>query len=212
MGVIKEFYNIKANKTVENLQKNNMPAYFLERLDMLAPLLDKLIDDNKTVGFGGSLTLNQTKTLEYLRKRNINLIDYEKEGLDKKDIEKLKRDSLLADVFLCSANAITQNGEIYNVDGNGNRVAATIYGPSKVIIIAGVNKLVNSIEEAVLRVKNHAAPLNVMRLSHKTPCKVLGECQNCKSPERICCSYVTLSYQQVKNRIHVIIINENLGF
>ena len=122
------------------------------------------------------------------------------------------------DYYLSSANAITEDGELYNVDGNGNRVSAMIFGPKQVIIIAGVNKIVKNLEEAKRRVEKVTAPKNTVRLNCATPCAKTGECERlrsgspCKSDARICCSYVTLGQQRVPDRIKVIIVNENLGY
>lgn len=116
-------------------------------------------------------------------------------------------------ILICSsANAITENGELYNVDGNSNRVAALVYGPDSVIVVAGYNKIVPDIDAAVQRVKKVAAPINAVRLHCETPCAKVGECMNCHSEGRICCNYVVSAQQRHKNRIKVVLVGEELGF
>ena len=118
----------------------------------------------------------------------------------------------MADVFVTSTNAVTEDGELYNVDGTGNRVAALNYGPDKVIVVVGVNKLVSDLDEAILRVQQITSPALTLRLKRNTPCSVTGYCTDCDSPERICNVYSIIKKQRDKNRMHVIIVNENLGY
>ena len=133
------------------------------------------------------------------------------------------RKTFSADVYFTSSNAVTLKGELYNVDGNSNRVAAMIFGPEKVVVVVGVNKLVNSIDDAVSRVKEIAAPANCVRLEKNTYCKVNGKCvtaddktgdfcAGCRSEDRICCNYTVMSMQRNKGRVNVIIVNEELGY
>ncbi|WP_245755151.1 lactate utilization protein [Pelosinus propionicus] len=122
------------------------------------------------------------------------------------------RRSFSADTFLCSTNALTEDGELYNIDGNGSRVAAMIYGPEQVIIVAGINKIVRNLEEAEKRVRNYAAPLDAKRLQKNTPCASLGYCVDCKSEERICNDFVVIKRQFTKGRIKVIIVGKQLGY
>ena len=117
-----------------------------------------------------------------------------------------------SDTFISSTNALTEDGELYNVDGNGNRVSAMIFGPRQVIVVAGINKIVKDMAEAVKRVETVAAPKNTVRLECDTPCARTGECAHCHSDSRICCSYVRLAQQRVPNRIKVIIVNHELGY
>ena len=120
--------------------------------------------------------------------------------------------TFMADAYFTSTNAITENGELYNVDGNGNRVAAMLYGPDKVIVICGVNKIVKDLNEAIERNKRVAAPINAKRLNKDTPCAKVGYCMDCKSKDRICNEYTVIKRQRNKDRIHVIFMNENLGY
>jgi len=127
-------------------------------------------------------------------------------------LKKLYRNTFSADVYFTSTNAITEKGELYNVDGNGNRVAAMLYGPDKVIIIAGINKIVENIEEAIKRNERVSAPANCKRLNRATPCVKVGHCIDCSSEERICNEYTIIRRQGNKDRIHVIFLNEELGY
>ena len=197
------------NKTINSLIKNNINAKYITSRKMLFDTIDEFLFDNCTVGYGGSETLNQLKLKEWLReKNNIKLFDRDLSG---KRIEDMNN-ALTSDIFLMSSNAITENGELYNVDGNGNRVAALIYGPKKVIVICGENKIVDNLEKAEDRVRTIAAPLNAKRLNKKTPCTITGKCEDCKSPDRICSNVVVSRQQIIKDRINVLILNENLGY
>ena len=133
-------------------------------------------------------------------------------GKNPDEVGEIMRKAFVSDSFLSSSNAITENGELYNVDGNGNRVAAMIYGPKQVVVVVGVNKIVNDIDEAVARVVKVAAPKNTVRLERATPCVKTGVCGHCRSEDRICCSYVTLAQQRVPDRIKVVIVDEELGY
>ena len=197
------------NKTINSLIKNNINAKYITSRKMLFDTIDEFLFDNCTVGYGGSETLNQLKIKEWLReKNNIKLFDRDISG---KRIEDMNN-ALTSDIFLMSSNAITENGELYDVDGNGNRVAALIYGPKKVIVICGENKIVENLEKAEDRVRTIAAPLNAKRLNKKTPCTITGKCEDCKSPDRICSNVVVSRQQIIKDRINVLILNENLGY
>ncbi|MEE1049663.1 MAG: lactate utilization protein, partial [Clostridia bacterium] len=204
------------------LKKNNMDAYFVESEQEAVELAFSMIEKGSTVGVGGSVTLNQLGVLDILRNGDYNFLD-RYATTDREEIEEIFHRTLLADTYLCSANAITEKGELYNVDGTNNRVAALLYGPKSVIVIAGVNKIVKDLEEAVVRVKTIAAPLNCKRLGKKTYCAEKGVCytlsgeadkitDGCQSPDRICRNYVVSGPQVQKGRIKVILVNRELGF
>ena len=126
--------------------------------------------------------------------------------------DRISKECFFADYFLTSCNAITEDGIMVNIDGNGNRVAAIVYGPSHVIVITGMNKVVRTEEDALSRAKNEAAPINAQRFGLSTPCSTTGECANCLSPETVCCQFLTTRYSKHKGRIKVILVNEDLGF
>lgn len=210
-------------KVIENLKRNNFEPYYLKSKEELLPLLDTLVNEGDTVAVGGSMTLFETGVIDYLRSGKYNFLDRYKEGITRDEVDKIYRNSFYADAYFCSTNALLEEGALYNVDGNSNRVAALIFGPKSVIVITGKNKIVKDFDEAVKRVKEIAAPLNTKRLSCNTYCNAKGKCvslnnensdpcDGCKGEGRICASYVLSGYQRVKNRIKVIIIDENLGY
>lgn len=209
---LKKLTDIKVNTTIANLQKNQMEGYFVKNTQELFLLLEDLIPSGNSVGFGGSVTIESLGIIEWLRNRDLLLFDRQKESLTRSEIEEIFIKSLTADCFITSSNAITQNGQLYNIDGNGNRVSAMIYGPKSVIVIAGINKIVPSLEEAKKRLEEIAAPANAIRLNKDTPCAKVGRCMYCSSPQRICSSYVVLGWQQKKGRIKVILVDDTLGF
>ncbi|BEP29595.1 lactate utilization protein [Helicovermis profundi] len=202
----------KIEKTIDNFRKNNMDAFFVRDETELINKIDSFIKDNMKVSLGGSMTLFETGVIDYLRHKNINFLDRYKEGLTGEDIKKIYFESFDTDVYFSSSNAITENGELYNVDGNGNRVAAMIYGPKKVIVVVGINKLVKNLDDAIKRNKEISAPANAKRLSRNTPCAKTGYCVDCSSKDRICNDYVVIKKQANKDRIKVIIVNKTLGY
>jgi len=210
-------------KTMKNLERNNMQAHYVETRAAAVEKVKELLKDGDTVGVGGAQTLFECGIIDVLRSGNYKFLDRYAEGLTGGQLNQMFIESFSADSYICSANAITENGELYNVDGNSNRVAAICFGPKSVIIIAGRNKLVKNLEAAITRVKTFAAPSNAARLSCRTYCNEKGECmalsQNademasgCSSPERICCNYVVSAYQRHKDRIKVILVGEEIGY
>ncbi len=199
-------------KTINALEKRNMKGIFVKDEQELLEVLKSLIQENSIVGVGDSVTLLETGVLDFLRKGNYVFLDKYREGITSEEKKQIYIQNFTADTFLCSTNALTEDGELYNIDGNGSRVAPMIYGPKQVIIVAGINKLVRNLEEAERRVRNYAAPLDAKRLNKDTPCTKLGHCVNCKSTNRICNDFVTITGQFVKNRIKVIIVAKTLGY
>lgn len=208
-------------KTMANLEKNNMKPYFVETKEKVVSLIKTLIADGESVSHGGSETLKEIGAIELLKSGNYDYID--RSGLEGEALRQSYIRAFGCDTYLTSVNAVTENGELYNVDGNSNRVACIVYGPRQVIAVVGINKIVADITEAVTRVKTTAAPPNTKRLSCQTPCAVTGECislnkenplicDGCESQQRICCNYVISAKQRHKDRIKVIIVNENLGY
>lgn len=210
----------RIEKTLKRLEDNQMQAFYVESREDVVPLVKGLISEGQEICSGGSMTLIETGVYDMLKSGNYHY--YDREGLSREEVEKVYRKAFSSDVYFCSANAVTENGELYNVDGNSNRVAAICYGPESVIVIAGINKLVRDIDEAVLRVKACAAPANCIRLSCETPCSKTGECislstggdmpSGCHGDGRVCCNYVVSARQRKKNRIKVIIVGEELGY
>ncbi|GAU78127.1 lactate utilization protein [Fusibacter sp. 3D3] len=204
--------SLKINRTLKNLEKNQMKAHYIESISELKPLIKSLLSPGDIVAVGGSQTLFETDLFEILRSGEYEFLDRYAPNLTPEAIRQVHRSAFSANAYLMSTNALTENGELYNVDGSGNRVAALTYGPDRVIVIAGINKLVRNLDDAVHRNRQIAAPANCTRLNCNTPCVVTGECQDCMSPGRICCHYVTTSYQRVKDRIQVILVGEPIGY
>ena len=209
--------------TIEALEKNNMMAFYAQTKEDIMPIIKGLIKEGDSVAFGGSVTLDTIGAVDEIRKGNYDIIDRYKPGISPEERVKCFKKAFTADVFLTSTNALTQKGELINVDGNGNRVAAMIYGPDSVIVVAGVNKLVRNSEEGLERIKEIAAPKNCVRLGIESYCFSKGECMalskeahslsdGCFTQGRICCDYVVQGYQRTKDRIKVIICGEALGY
>ncbi|MGN0642787.1 MAG: lactate utilization protein [Huintestinicola sp.] len=210
----------RMERTAEALRQNNMAAYCVYSREELTELVSSLMNEGETVASGGSMTLEESGIMALLRSGKYNYID--RANYTPETMRECYLAAFGADTYLMSSNAVTENGELYNVDGNGNRVAALIYGPKSVIVIVGANKIVRDLDEAVLRVKETAAPANTERLSCPSYCHETGEClsltrggkmtDGCKGAGRICCSYVVSGYQRIKDRVKVIISSESFGY
>jgi len=193
------------------LENNGFHAVIAEDRKAAVDIVNGMIQDGDLVCDGGSMTLKECGLLEALKQRNIVFQTHNDPGLSKAQSDAEARKAFAADVFLASANALTLQGEIINVDGHGNRVSAMIFGPKKVILVVGVNKLVQDEDAARRRIKEIAAPANSIRLHKKTPCAVMGNCRECHSQDRICSSYVKLNYDK-ENRIYVVLVKTPLGY
>ncbi|MGN1343053.1 MAG: lactate utilization protein [Traorella sp.] len=192
-----------------NCENNRFAFDYVENKEECLALIHSLIQPNDIVSVGGSETLKECGILNYLENRQD--IEY----LDRyhcEDPHEIFKKAFSGDVYLSSTNALTMQGELYNVDGTGNRIAAMIYGPKKVIIVAGINKIVENIDEAIYRVETIAAIKNNIRLNKDNPCVKVGHCVHCKQPKRICRTYNVLGYSGELNRIHIIVVNEELGY
>ena len=201
----------RINKVIKALEENNMNGYLVNSKEELISKIEELTNSGDVVACGGSMSLFEAGVIDHLRSGRYEFLDRYKEGLKPEEIKQIYREAFFCDAYFTSTNAITEDGELYNVDGNGNRVAAMLYGPDKVIVIAGVNKIVKNINEAISRVENLAAPANAKRLNRKTPCVITGKCMNCNSPERICREY-TVIRKPAPNRIFILLLNENYGY
>lgn len=199
-------------RTIKNLNSRNMEGYYVNNTEQLFQKIKEFIVEGSTIGVGDSMTLFETKIIDFLRDGSFNFLDKYEEKLTKDEKREIYIKNFSADTFISSTNAITENGELYNIDGNGSRVAPMLYGPKQVIIVAGINKIVKNLEEAEMKVRQYAAPIDAKRLNKDTPCAKLGYCIDCKSPNRICNDFVVIKGQFIKGRIKVIIVGENLGF
>lgn len=209
-------------KVMGNLMKHNMKPFFVETKQEVTPLVSTLLHDGDAVAVGGSMSLFECGVIEYLRCGRYHFLDRYEQGLSKEAEHNIFLKSIDTDAYLCGCNAITEAGELYNVDGNANRIAAIAFGPKSVIMVAGTNKIVPDLSAAIKRVKTIAAPQNCLRLEKKTYCKERGHCiaiaqgsndmaSGCNSPERICCDYLVSGKQRVKDRIKIILVGEALG-
>ena len=198
---------IKQDGMIKAFEQNNMQITFVDNFEQLHNYLKKYL-----CALGGSMTLFETGVIDLIHQSDVLLHDRYQEGLEREQMQEIFRKAFTSDLFITSTNALTTNGCLYNVDGNGNRVAAMIYGPKEVIVIAGKNKIFDSEEEAINHIKSISAPANAVRLNKKTPCTKTGTCMNCLSADRICSSYVKLGYQGNINRIKIVIVDQDLGY
>lgn len=205
---IKKINEKKIIRTVEALKKNNMDARYFQNREDLLKAIKEMIPEGSTTALGGSYTTKQIDGLIDLIK-SYDFKDRKKKAKTEEEAKKIKMEANFVDYYFMSSNAITSDGKLYNVDGTGNRVSALIYGPENVVIIAGPNKIVSSIDAAIDRVKEESAPMNCERLDMDTPCRKLGSCANCRSDERICIFYTVTGYQRNKNRIKVFFLNDD---
>ncbi len=208
----KSIIRIKLEKTAKALINNNFEAYVVEDKAAAFAKLCELMPEGAGVGVGGSKTLDELGVIPLLRNGKYHFFDRYDPSLTRPQAVEVMKKALTADVFLTSTNAVTENGELYNVDGNANRVAAMLFGPDSVIVIAGYNKICANLEEAKRRVQSIAAPANCVRLGMKTPCTVAGSCMDCRSEDRICADIVVMARQRQKGRVKVILVAEELGY
>ena len=196
-----------AQTVIKGLQSRNMTGYYAEDKEAALKQALELIKENSTISMGGCMSAHEIGLVQALQEGNYQYLDRSKME---------PREGLLAaydsDVFLSSANAMTSDGILVNIDGNSNRVSCIAQGPKKVIFIVGMNKVCDDLDSAMKRARNVAAPINAQRFEVKTPCKETGKCFDCKSPDTICCQFLITRYSRHTGRIHVILVNDNLGF
>jgi len=204
-------YEKKALKTVEALKKNNFKAFYYPDRDTARKEILQMIPEGSTVGIGGSLSLGEIGLFAEIRGRAGQLINPSSKKLSPEEVLDMRRKALTCDVFLTGTNAITEEGELYNMDMVGNRVGAMAFGPKKTIIVAGVNKIVPNLEAARQRIKEWAAPMNSRRLQYENPCVQAGKCMNCSSAQRICNVTVIIEKNPPHSDITVCLIGEELG-
>ncbi|WP_422481879.1 lactate utilization protein [Pleomorphochaeta sp. DL1XJH-081] len=216
---------ISIARTIERLRKNNIEAAYLPSGQDVVPMLRSILDEGCTIALGGSATLAETGVLKLVRSDLYHLIDRYEPNLDPHELHQRLIDAFSADVFLTSVNAITEHGELYCVDGTSNRVSAMLFGPKRVIVIAGWQKIVPTLRDAIDRVKHIAAPANAMRLEKDTPCVKTGHCiaPYCDDhhlmaiptgacDNGICSNMVVMGRQAKKGRLSVLIVGEQLGY
>ena len=197
-----------AAKVIKGLESRNMTGYFVANKEEALKKALELIPEGSSVTMGGATSVHEIGLSDYLKNGNYNFID--------RDAYDDPRAAMLAaydaDVFLSSVNAMSDDGVLVNIDGNANRVSAIAQGPKKVVFIVGMNKVCADVDSAMKRARNVAAPINAQRFGLETPCSKVGTCMNCKSADTICCQFLINRYSRHEGRIHVILVNDTLGF
>ena len=211
----------RLEKVAEALRKNNMEAYVVNDSREAVKTVESILEEGETITCGGSQTLKESGVLELMQSGKYNFLDRSK-AKNQEETDRIYREAFCADTYLTSSNAVTKDGELYNVDGNCNRIAAIAFGPKQVIFVVGYNKIVENLEEAVKRVKTIAAPANAFRFNGEMPCRELGNCvslenggdmpKGCRCETRMCCNYLVSSFQRKKGRFKVVLVGEELGF
>jgi len=211
MSVKAKFYEARCQKAVKALIKNGFDAIYVPTKEEAVKKALELVPPNATVGVGGSVTIRELGIVDELLKRGHVIFDhYLPNSPEEKD--RMRKCQLTCDVFFSSTNALTLDGKLVNIDGTGNRVAAMIFGPGRVVLIVGANKITDDLEQAMLRAKQVASPMNAMRLNIKTPCATTGYCSDCASEERICRVTTIIEYKPYLTDFTVIVVGEELGY
>lgn len=197
-----------AQKVINGLASRNMTGYYAASAEEAKKIALDLIPEGSSINMGGGMSVHEIGLVDALKEGNYNFID--------RDKAEDKRAAMLAaydaDFFLSGCNAMTEDGVLVNIDGNANRVSAIAQGPKKVIFIVGMNKVCDDVDGAMKRARNVAAPINSQRFGLDTPCCKTGSCMNCKSPDTICCQFLITRFSRHEGRIHVILVNDSLGF
>ncbi len=197
-----------AQKVIEGLKSRNMTGYYATSKEEALKKALEIIPEGSTITMGGGMSVAEIGLVDAVKNGNYTFID--------RNAASDRRAAMLAaydaDVYLASVNAMTDDGILVNIDGNSNRVSAIAFGPKKVIFIVGMNKVCGDLDHAMKRARNVAAPINAQRFGLSTPCAKTGSCFDCKSPDTICCQFLTTRYSKHEGRIHVILVNDDLGF
>ncbi len=216
--------NEKCERTMRNLEGNNMKAYYAETKTEVCKIVKDMLFEGAVITAGGSATLKESGVWELISLPEYRFYDRSKPGITEDEKLEAYRLAIGCDFFFCSSNAVTENGELVNADGNANRISSIAFGPKKVVMIVGVNKIVTDIDEGFLRIKQTAAPKNGVRLHTGTPCEKLGHCvaleksdcpaitAGCRNDGRMCADYLISARQREKDRINIILCGEKLGY
>lgn len=211
MENLKKARENQAKTIIKNLEKRNMTAFYCDSKEACRDKVLEIIGNNKSVSWGGTMSMKQCGIAEALCENpTVTILDRTKYPADK--MKEFYKEVSVCDYFIMGTNAITLDGELVNIDGNGNRLASLIFGPEHVIVIAGMNKVSTDLPEAFHRVRNIASPPNTVRLNKNTPCAADGRCHDCMSPDCICNQLVITRRSREKERIIVLLVNDNLGF
>lgn len=200
--------DLLAKTVIEGLKSRNMTGYYAKDKEEALKIALSLIPEGSTITMGGSMSVEEIGLKDALSNGSYNFVDRD----NYEDKAKAALMAYDADIYLGSTNAITNDGVLINIDGNSNRVSAYAYGPRRLILIVGMNKVSGDIDSAMKRARNTAATTNAQRFNLNTPCSKTGTCMNCKSPDTICCQFLITRVERHKDRVHVILVNENLGF
>ena len=213
---IHHYWDIRLKNVQKALARNNFDVYIADNKDLAKKIAyDTIIPamGPKTISWGGSMTFVGTRLYEALKNDpRYTVIDTYDKSLSPEESIQRRRESLLVDLFITGTNAVTETGQLVNLDMIGNRIAALTFGPEQVLLFIGRNKIVADRAAAIERVKNYAAPVNVMRLEKKSPCGQTGSCENCSSPDRICNTWTITEKSFPKHRVKIVLINEDMGF
>lgn len=215
---------IRIEETLKALERNNITGHYAETKADVCRIVEKMLFDGCTITSGGSVSVKESGVWDIISESRYRFLDRSRPGITEKEQENVYKEVVGSDFYFCSTNALTENGELVNVDGNSNRISAIAFGPKRVVMIVGKNKLVKDVNEGFLRVKQVAAPKNCVRLGVNTPCAKLGHCvslkksddpsitDGCDNQRRICVNYMVTARQREKGRITVILCGENIGY
>jgi len=213
MSLKGDYNRIKAERIISNIEKRNMLGYYAETVADAKEKLFSLLRENASVSWGGTETLRELDIREKLKSMNMTIFD--RDVIPQEEQSEFFAKVINADYYLMSCNAITEKGEMVNIDGRSNRVASLVFGPKNVIVLASMNKVCADIDSAMHRARNYAAPLNVARLNKDTPCRKVSKCTDCTESDCICANIVITRFSVIKDRIKIILINDEnsgLGF
>jgi L-lactate utilization protein LutB len=212
----REWYkSLKVENTLNALKRNGFDAHFAQTREEATSLILEMVPRDALVGLGGSVTLREMGIPKLLTERGNTVADHwvaRQRGASSMEVLKIRKQHINSDVFISSTNALTENGELVNIDGGGQRVAAMIFGPRKVIIVAGFNKITRNLEEGLWRTRNVASPMNAKRLNLRTPCATSGVCSDCTSDDRICNATTIIQRRPRNVDATVIVVGERLGY
>ena len=216
--------NEQISKVMKSLENNNINAAYAETKEEVCKIVKNMLFEGAVITAGGSMSLKESGVWDIISSPEYDFRDRSRQGISEEERTEAYKAAIGCDFFFCSSNAVTENGELINVDGNANRISSIAFGPKKVVMVVGVNKLVKDIDEGLLRIKKIAAPKNAVRLNTGTPCQKLGHCialeksecpamtDGCKSPRRMCIEYLISGFHKEKGRLNVILCGETLGY
>lgn len=211
MSPKKAAFAVLAEGMIKNLEKRNISGHYFDNCEALCTYLKETLPQEAVISWGGSESVKESGVMDLLQTGNYSLIDRATAQTPQEAREIFSR-TVLSDYYFMSTNAITIDGELINIDGNGNRIACLAQGPSHIYIIVGRNKIASTVEDGIHRVRNIAAPPNVKRLNRQTPCQATGRCGDCQSPDSICSHLIITRRSFHPDRIHVFLVNEELGY